>query len=56
MEAWLPAMSACHTYAEIAVFGSGSRTADVDLGGTYSGDGGCAELIHKALNNEQPKQ
>lgn len=49
MEAWVPATSACRTYADLAVFGSGSPTADADLGGTYSGDGGCTELIHKAL-------
>jgi hypothetical protein len=55
MEAWTLPMSRCRTYAEFAVFGPGSRTADADIG-TYSGDGGCAELIHKALHTEQPKQ
>ena len=49
MEKWLPAMVACRTYSEFAVFGSGSRTVDADVG-TYSGDGGCAELIRKTLS------
>ena len=55
MEAWRPAMTACRTYAEFAVFGSGSATADADIG-TYSGDGGCTELIHNALNPKPKPQ
>ncbi len=55
METWMNAMSTCRTYAEFAVFGSGSRTADADIG-TYSGDGGCGELIHKALNPKPATQ
>ncbi len=55
MKTWMNAMSTCRTYAEFAVFGSGSRTADADIG-TYSGDGGCAELIHTALNLEPAPQ
>lgn len=55
METWTNAMSTCRTYAEFAVFGSGSRTADADIG-AYSGDGGCAELIQKALTPKPSSQ
>jgi hypothetical protein len=55
MESWTKAMSTCRTYAEFAVFGSGSRTADADIG-TYSGDGGCSELIDKALHPKPAPQ
>ncbi len=55
METWMHAMSTCRTYADFAVFGSGSSTADADIG-TYSGDGGCTELMHEALTPKPAPQ
>ena len=53
MQSWTHAMSTCRMYAEFAVFGLSRSDADI---GTYSGDGGCAELIHKALNPKPAPQ
>jgi hypothetical protein len=51
METWVPAMATCRSYAEFAVFGHSADDTE-----TYSGDGGCAELIQKALNSKPAPQ